>query len=69
MTGSCNDINVLNQSLLFAKLANGEAPPVTVEANGRTYNYGYYLADGNYPRWSNIVSQLQNPKVRNNSFL
>ena len=50
MSGSCNDINMLNRSPLFAKLANGEAPPVTFEANGCTYNYEYHLADGIYLR-------------------
>ncbi|XP_045088132.1 uncharacterized protein [Aegilops tauschii subsp. strangulata] len=62
MLGSCNDISVLDRSPLFANLANGEAPPVTFEANGRTYNYGYYLADGIYPRWSIFVKPVAKPE-------
>uniref|UniRef100_A0A453PQK3 Uncharacterized protein n=1 Tax=Aegilops tauschii subsp. strangulata TaxID=200361 RepID=A0A453PQK3_AEGTS len=45
MPGSLNDINVVNRSPLMNKIANGELPPVQFVANGRTYNYGYYLAD------------------------
>jgi hypothetical protein len=62
MPGSCNDINVLDWSPLFAKLENGEAPPVTFEANGRTYNYGYYLADEIYLRWSTFVKLVAKPE-------
>ena len=62
MPGSCNDINVLDRSPLFAKLANGEAPPVTYKENDRTYNYGYYLADGIYPRWSTFVKPVAKPE-------
>ncbi|XP_073359807.1 uncharacterized protein [Aegilops tauschii subsp. strangulata] len=65
MPGSCNDINMLDRSPLFANLANEEAPPVTFEANGRTYNYGYYLADGIYPRWSTFVKPVVKPEDYN----
>ena len=53
---------MLNRSPLFAKLANGEGPPVTFEANGRTYNYEYYLADGTYPRWSTFAKPISKPQ-------
>ena len=44
MTGSLNDINVVNRSPLMNKIANGETTPVEFVANGYTYNYVYYLA-------------------------
>ena len=46
------------------KIANGELPPVQFVANGRTYNYGYYLADGIYPKWQTFVKPLKKPEVK-----
>ncbi|XP_020178680.1 uncharacterized protein [Aegilops tauschii subsp. strangulata] len=62
MPGSCNDINVLDRSPLFAKLANEEAPPVTFEANGRTYSMGTILQMGSTQGGVHLSSRLQNPK-------
>jgi hypothetical protein len=61
MPGSCNDINVLQRSPLFAKLANGEAPPMEFQANNHTYKIDYYLADGIYPRWTTFMKPIVAP--------
>ena len=62
MPGSLNDINVVNRSPLMNKIVNGELPPVQFVANGRTYNYGYYLADDIYPKWQTFVKALKKPE-------
>ena len=66
MPGSLNDINVVNRSPLMNKIANGELPPVQFVANGRMYNYGYYLADGIYPKWQTFVKPLKKPEGKKN---
>ena len=41
------------------RIANGETSPVEFVANGHTYNYGYYLADGIYPKVANICEVVE----------
>ena len=48
------------------KIVNGELPPVQFVANDRTYNYGYYLADGIYPKWQTFLKLLKKPEGKKN---
>jgi hypothetical protein len=44
-----NDINVLQRSPLFAKVANEEALTCNYRVTNNEYTMGYYLDDGIYP--------------------
>ncbi|XP_050236726.1 uncharacterized protein LOC126686632 [Mercurialis annua] len=68
MPGSHNDINVLDRSHLFSELAEGRAPLANYTLNGHTYNIGYYLADGIYPKWATIVQSISQPQGLKNKF-
>nr|XP_020183789.1 protein ALP1-like [Aegilops tauschii subsp. strangulata] len=61
MSASHNDINVLQQSLVFRRLCNGESPPWNYTVNGRDYNMRYYLADGIYSQWAAFVKTISEP--------
>jgi hypothetical protein len=40
LLGSLNDINILQRSRLFAKLASGDAPACNLSVNGLDYTMG-----------------------------
>jgi hypothetical protein len=51
VTGSNNDINVLNQSSLIVYIIRGHTAEVSFIINGREHHMRYYLTDGIYPSW------------------
>lgn len=61
--GSNNDINVLQRSPVFDDILNERAPQVTYSVNGNTYNIGYYLTDGIYPKWAAFVDAITAPQT------
>ena len=50
----------------MSKIANGELTPVQFVANDRTYNHGYYFADGIYPKWQTFMKPLKKLEGKKN---
>ena len=61
LPGSLNDINVLHRSPLMHNIVLGKMPRANYTVNGHTYEMGYYLADGLYPKWSTLVQTISVP--------
>jgi hypothetical protein len=61
MSGSLNDINVLDRSSIFATLAEGRSAPVNYTINRHEYTMGYYLVYEIYPNWPTFVKTIPRP--------
>jgi hypothetical protein len=48
LLGSIYDINVVQRSHMYARLASGDASSCNYTINGHDYTMGYYLADDIY---------------------
>ncbi|XP_020988306.1 uncharacterized protein LOC110276072 [Arachis duranensis] len=62
VSGSNNDINVLDRSPVFDDILNDRTPEVNYTINGNNYTMGYYLADGIYPEWVTFVKSISKPQ-------
>jgi hypothetical protein len=66
--GSNNDINVLNQSLLFIDVVKGHTPEVSFIINGREHHMGYYLTNGIYPSQPMFMKGMSVPQQEKHRF-
>jgi hypothetical protein len=62
LLGSNNDINALERSFLFTKLARERAPRVNYSINGHDYTMRYYITNGIYLKWSTFVKTISTPQ-------
>ncbi|XP_015939451.1 uncharacterized protein LOC107464998 [Arachis duranensis] len=58
VSGSNNDINMLDRSPVFNDILNDRASDINFTINGNNYTMGYYLADDIYPEWATFVKSI-----------
>ena len=64
MPGSCNDLNILDNSPLIDDVFAGRfPPPLTYRIGQKERRRPHYLADGIYPSWSIFVQSYKNPST------
>ena len=68
MSGSINNINVLDRSPVFDELYH-RTPKCEYIVNGHKYKTGYFLSDGVYPKWATFVKIIPFRKVQRQNYL
>jgi hypothetical protein len=68
VTGSNNEINVLNQSPLLVDVIRGCTPEVSFTVNGHEHHMVYYLTDGIYPSWLVFMKGVPIPQQEKHWF-
>ena len=70
MPGSCNDLNVVDNSPLIGDIFAGRFPPAfKYTVNGRERTRAYYLADGIYPKWGIFLQSFKQPLTQKKGVL
>jgi Plant transposon protein len=69
LSGSLNDINVLDQSPIFHEALEGRTPKLNYTINGHNYNLGYYLINGIYPNYATFVKSIPLTQGAKNHFI
>ena len=52
----------MESSHLISDLAQGIAPPAHYVIEGKDYDMSYFLADSIYPKWSNLIQTIHEPR-------
>jgi hypothetical protein len=61
MPGSCNDLNVLDNSPFLVNMMEGGFPASPFTVNSEQFTTPYFLVDGIYPSWSCFIKGLSQP--------
>ncbi|WZZ24729.1 hypothetical protein YC2023_008130 [Brassica napus] len=67
ITGTMNDLNILDRSPVFDDIINGIAPQVNYYVNETEYHLAYYLTDGIYPKWATFIQSIRLPQTEKQS--
>ena len=61
IVGSLNNINILQSSHIFSRLASEDVPACNYIVNGHDYTMEYYQGNDIYLSWSTFVNTIQKP--------
>lgn len=69
MSGSQNDLNILDRSPLIRDIINGKNDGISFRVNGYVHNRYYILTNGIYPHWIALCKPSMNHNMKRESTL